>query len=367
MSILSTGTMRFRGLRPYNDVMKKDSLVIDEKIYISSRRASEIAVYSKDYVGQLCREGKLVCKRINRLWWVEENSIRKHVAEAMKSNHTSFRSVDAVSVQPSGSVQSSGSVQPSRFIKSSRINPSTKSSDVVIAAGVAKNISHLANGGIVTEPTLAIIGESGLEAVVPLSGSGIRAAVESVVTDKNSRSRPVMYALFPRRIFAVGFVLALVLVFGTAVVSVSVWNGSKNSAPELSGSVSASVWDGLNGFLNNIASVLVQRSLSSLGIRQKGSSKITALNNSSSNANNGPTESAVDLSSPHAGLVVVPSQGSSTNAKLAQTITNSFSDNVTVTPAANGTEGLITPQFRTVNGHDFLYVLVPVKTASTTQ
>jgi hypothetical protein len=75
----------------------------------------------------------------------------------------------------------------------------------------------------------------------------------------------------------------------------------------------------------------------------------------------------------NAGLVVVP-QNASTNAsttnaneaKLAQTITNSFSDDVTVTPGPNGTTGVITPEFRNVQGHDFLYVLVPVKTGTTT-
>src|ERR1035437_4816564 len=92
--ILSTGNRQFMHSCPYNDDMKKDSLVIDGKNFISSRRASEIAVYSKDYVGQLCREGRLVCRRVNRLWWVDEDSIRKHAAETMKSNHTSFRSAD---------------------------------------------------------------------------------------------------------------------------------------------------------------------------------------------------------------------------------------------------------------------------------
>ena len=341
--ILSTGNRQFMHSCPYNDGMKKDSLVIDGKTFISSRRASEIAVYSKDYVGQLCREGKLVCRRVNRLWWVDEDSIRKHAAETSKSNHTSFRSADAVSVRPS------------RFVQSPRTNRSTKSADAVIAAG--KNIPHLALGGIVTEPTLAIIGEAGPEAVVPLSGAGFRAAVESIVTDKNSHGRPVMYALFPRRIFAVGFVFVLAIVIGTALVSISIWNGSKNPSTELSGNLSASVWDGI---FNNIASFMVHRSLP---VQNKSSGSM-AVNNSSGEASGVPSESAGDLRAPHAGLVVVPSQGSSTNAKLAQTITNSFSDNVTVTPGSDGTSGVIKAEFRTVAGHDFLYVLVPVKTSS---
>jgi hypothetical protein len=45
-------------------------------------------------------------------------------------------------------------------------------------------------------------------------------------------------------------------------------------------------------------------------------------------------------------------------------VANSFSDTVEIKPDANGTTGVIEPVFRTVKGHDFLYVLVPVKAAT---
>jgi hypothetical protein len=349
--------------------MKKDSLVIDGKTFISSRRASEIAVYSKDYVGQLCREGKLVCRRVNRLWWVDEDSIRKHAAETSKSNHTSFRSADAVIA---------------------------KEPAAGIPTGMAKkNIPHLAEGGIVTEPTLAIIGEAGPEAVVPLSGPGFRAAVESMVPDKgnpssvfartscpqastpllasrnkDSHGRPVMYALFPRRIFAVGFVFALILIIGTVFASVSIRNSSWSmsaispfrqmaaayAASEPSESFIGFLWSSLESILPGSSSKQPSGNIA-VGSSSESGSSIAK--------NGAPIESVADLSKPHAGLVVVPSQGSSTDAKLAQVITNSFSDNVTVTQGSDGTTGVIKPEFRTVAGHDFLYVLVPVKTAST--
>jgi len=49
----------------------------DEKI-ISTTEASEISGYSKDYVGQLCREGKLDCRRISGQWHVDEESLKKY-------------------------------------------------------------------------------------------------------------------------------------------------------------------------------------------------------------------------------------------------------------------------------------------------
>jgi hypothetical protein len=68
----------------------KDSFIIEGKKYISSRRASEISDYASDYVGQLCRAGKLDCKMIGRSWFVSEESLHLHKAtisreEALRS------------------------------------------------------------------------------------------------------------------------------------------------------------------------------------------------------------------------------------------------------------------------------------------
>ena len=55
-----------------------DEITIDDKIYISSKRAAGITGYAKDYVGQLCREGRVEARLIGRSWYVLEDSIRKH-------------------------------------------------------------------------------------------------------------------------------------------------------------------------------------------------------------------------------------------------------------------------------------------------
>src|SRR3989344_4573536 len=55
-----------------------DELTIGDKIYISSKRAAEITGYAKDYIGQLCREGRVNARLVGRNWYVLEESLRSH-------------------------------------------------------------------------------------------------------------------------------------------------------------------------------------------------------------------------------------------------------------------------------------------------
>lgn len=55
-----------------------DELVISGKKYISSKRASELTGYAKDYIGQLARGGKVPATRIGRAWYVDEIALTLH-------------------------------------------------------------------------------------------------------------------------------------------------------------------------------------------------------------------------------------------------------------------------------------------------
>lgn len=55
-----------------------DEITIDGKTYLSSKRAAAITGYAKDYVGQLCREGRVEARLVGRSWYVYEPSIREH-------------------------------------------------------------------------------------------------------------------------------------------------------------------------------------------------------------------------------------------------------------------------------------------------
>jgi hypothetical protein len=55
-----------------------DELTLDDKKYISSKQAAKITGYAKDYVGQLCREGRVQARLVGRSWYVLESSIKDH-------------------------------------------------------------------------------------------------------------------------------------------------------------------------------------------------------------------------------------------------------------------------------------------------
>ena len=55
-----------------------DEILIEEKKYISSKRAAKITGYAKDYVGQLCREGRVPARLVGRSWYVLESAIQDH-------------------------------------------------------------------------------------------------------------------------------------------------------------------------------------------------------------------------------------------------------------------------------------------------
>jgi len=63
-----------------------DELVIEGKKYISSKRASEITGYAKDYVGQLARLGKVPATRIGRAWYVDEVALLLHESSGVEGD-----------------------------------------------------------------------------------------------------------------------------------------------------------------------------------------------------------------------------------------------------------------------------------------
>lgn len=55
-----------------------DTLTIKGVTYLSSKHAAKVTGYAKDYVGQLCREGRVQAQLVGRNWYVSEQSIREH-------------------------------------------------------------------------------------------------------------------------------------------------------------------------------------------------------------------------------------------------------------------------------------------------
>lgn len=58
--------------------MRMDEITIGDKTYVSSKQAAKITGYAKDYVGQLCREGRVEARLVGRNWYVLDSAIREH-------------------------------------------------------------------------------------------------------------------------------------------------------------------------------------------------------------------------------------------------------------------------------------------------
>ncbi len=52
--------------------------MFDGKRFISTKKASEMTGYAKDYVGQLAREGRVQARLVGRSWYVEEEAVKNH-------------------------------------------------------------------------------------------------------------------------------------------------------------------------------------------------------------------------------------------------------------------------------------------------
>jgi hypothetical protein len=55
-----------------------DEILIEDKKYVSSKRAAKVTGYAKDYIGQLCREGRVPARLVGRSWYVLESAIHDH-------------------------------------------------------------------------------------------------------------------------------------------------------------------------------------------------------------------------------------------------------------------------------------------------
>ena len=61
-----------------------EELTIEDKKYVSSKRAAQMTGYAKDYIGQLCREGRVPARLVGRNWYVLEAAIQDHRFGAME-------------------------------------------------------------------------------------------------------------------------------------------------------------------------------------------------------------------------------------------------------------------------------------------
>lgn len=67
------------------------SVVLDGKTYVKASEAAKDAGYTPDYVGQLCRGGKVDAQLVGRSWYVDQNDLRAYRSTANRTAKTKSR------------------------------------------------------------------------------------------------------------------------------------------------------------------------------------------------------------------------------------------------------------------------------------
>ncbi len=72
-----------------------DSLSVDGVLYISSKRAARESAYTKDYIGQLARAGKIDARLIGRSWYIREGALEVYKKEGNISDEEEVIETDS--------------------------------------------------------------------------------------------------------------------------------------------------------------------------------------------------------------------------------------------------------------------------------
>ena len=319
----------------------KEALILEHKTFISAKRAAEVSGYASDYVGQLCRAGKLECKMVGRSWFVTEESLKKHQLSVLEDSKVEVKEevaeIAPVSRKEETLVLEVPVVVP---VSSPVIAPTVTPVETPVAAPVVSTIpvSVVASTPVVSAPTISRVSFVPHTFALPYS-------ISQAYLFAPTYRREVSESAFPFFKLSLGlsvFVIAFFFMFQSLIFTNS---SSKNIS--LSSSVTASVISASQEFIGKVFSFFSAiPELARTVFRSKT-----------------PVAMKVENSPPEFnGIAVVPSSDSqSQDEAMKQKIRDSFSDEVQVKPDKSGTAGVITPVFRKAKGDDFIYVLVPVQ------
>ena len=327
----------------------KNSFIYDGKKYISSKRASKISDYSSDYIGQLCRSGKLAARMVGHTWFVSEDSLNSHRQNILSGAAFEGRIENIRHASRSVSSDSIGAGPVAGRLSTKEASEiSGYTSDYIgqLCRGAKLDARMIGNAWMITEDSLrahmaktvaALVHDPAEEKIVEkveeTASVEIRADKPSLVRVAGAPIANVV-APAPRRPVRSTFMRrALMPAVVVAVVAIAVTVSIGGYNRPLTMNVPAAVLTGSVG-------------------QSTGSAHTSA-----------GDSSAPDTSR---GLAVVPSSGSTaTDEQMKTDIRNSFSDQVSVAADKSGTAGVITPVFKEAKGKDFIYVMVPVNGAQT--
>ncbi len=331
----------------YNTCMNGD-LYFDGKKYISSSRAAKISGYVNDYIGQLCRDGKLDARMVGRTWYVCLESLIQH----KNSNLIGTRSRGPKDVK---SLLAEAS--KAEDILSSKIELGGPSNIEVVTLPNAEPVAEASHPTVVIStpkaPLVSFPEFSSPVSVDIASASGL--VYKENISEKKSKVKFGYGVRFGAATIGILFAI-LGFRFGLSLSPVAqqqyavVWDEVSSSLPANAlGGLGDSVRTKAVAFYNTLRSWI------------SGEKQTVFVMTDPVPASDQYVSSGDMPSTPKEGMVVLPIDESTDKAAVIAKVKNTFSDQVSVSPTDGDNEsGVITPVFKKSKGDDYLYVLVPI-------
>lgn len=330
----------------------KDALILEHKTYISARRAAEVTGYTSDYVGQLCRAGKIESKVVGRSWFVLEESLLNHklVNDQVKTNKKTAKKRRDLQAQ-----QERREIREEKFRTIEKLSPPllllteraySLSVQPIIVSKIVEEAKSSFKYEPIKSPLMPLLKKKNLEVKFVPAVFSIRNTFSSI-----SISNKITSYNFADDFAAV--VILLVAIIGGGFFmqsSLSSLNQNTNYSSQ------ASIASVSKDILNSIAKGWDQISNKVASYFGKDNSQLVVENIPSQ-------KDSRELG--FNGIAVVPSTNSLEKDELIkQRIRDSFSDEIQIHPDQSGTSGVITPVFRKATEDNFVYVLVPIQEAT---
>ncbi|HEY4490277.1 MAG TPA: hypothetical protein VJC12_03455 [Candidatus Paceibacterota bacterium] len=331
-----------------------NDLYFDGKKFISSSRAAKLTGYVNDYIGQLCRDEKLECRIVGRSWYVSLESLLEHknkVGNGVTSRSSKHvQKVIFLEKRKSEEIKKIGS----------KFYPKAQKTEL---EATAKEVS----GGINQSYSLRETQKQKSEIKIPIITNIVLDVPEKDIkkTAYFHQYKRNLTDIFPKAVLTILSLFISLMSFWVALESnpaqefaykqilSEVRETELNLVAKLSGVIEANALSGINLALDN-----TRNSVKTFwsNFYNKTKNKILTLIGKNKFANN-----ILSGAQPKQGIVVVPVDKETNKEGTIAKIKNSFSDEVTVSPSAKGSDGIIRPVFKEVKDDEYLYVLVPIK------
>lgn len=326
------------------------SIILEGEKFISSKQAALLTDYAPDYIGQMCRLGKLRSKMIGRTWYVSEKSLLEHKAESdtKRKHHENEKTLPTETVTKVQHVISPtiDVTSPARdhSVEVRNFSPATSHDEPLASPSLSSATTEVVNEP--QDPSSRITetkAEENSHLVQPVQPK------QQDTTEKlNDLSKGIVTLLFIGLAFS-GF--NLLANYGPEVLKENALNNIASANESISSvSVNLDVINQLKSNLKESAYNFGSAALTFYGINSR--ENIIAQNAS-------PESQEYESIEPKRGIVVAHLEEDSDKNQLKNTIARNFSDEVEINFEEENS-GVITPVFSDGRGDEYVFMIVPV-------